>query len=127
MTMRSPLLQSPASPPAPDDADEHVVLARWTAVLNDYATSLDEQRSFLLTVRPGVGTNSEPLVIAPFEAPVDLPPLPRELLPWAQALEQETAGLIELASDYLAANRPSTTARGGFATPTNESIGDWKL
>jgi len=126
MTMATPLLHSTAPRNHTGELGENVVLARWTAVLNDYAANLDEQRSFLLTLHPGAVVEGDALVTV-FEAPRDLPPLPVELLPWAQALERETAGLIELASEYLAANRQGASTRGSFSSSTNESIGDWKL
>lgn len=74
-------------------------VAVWTDVLRAYAATLDEQRGFLLGLRPDGLRDDESVLPAPFPVPDRLPPLPASLVAWAHALQRETAGLAELATE----------------------------
>ena len=85
--------------------------ARWSDVLRAYAAVLDELRAALLLAGPeGFPTGVLPLPNA-FDIPHDMPPCPPELAARLRVLQNETAGLIELAQDLLRRFPPVAPSR----------------
>jgi hypothetical protein len=56
-----------------------------------------------------------------------MPPLPAAFAGWVAALERDTQGLIDLATEYLEKNRPSGGLRPPRATSETRSVIDWKM
>ena len=101
--------------------------ALWEPVLRAYAALLDEHRVLLLTV--GVeGVVDESVMLVPaFEPPTGMPPLPAAFAGWVAALERDTQGLIDLATEYLGKNRPSAGLRLPRTSSETRSVIDWKM
>jgi hypothetical protein len=53
--------------------------------------------------------------------------MPESLVGWAAALERETQGLIDLATEYLGKNRPTSGLRLPRASSETRSVIDWKM
>jgi hypothetical protein len=69
--------------------------AIWEPTLLAYSAALDDHRSALQAVELDIDIQ---VPIAPtFVAPVDVPPMPDEYVPWARTLLETTDGLIEMA------------------------------
>jgi hypothetical protein len=56
-----------------------------------------------------------------------MPPLPPSFAGWVAALERDTQGLIDLATEYLANNRPTSGVRLPRTASETRSVIDWKM
>jgi hypothetical protein len=56
-----------------------------------------------------------------------MPPLPAAFAGWVAALERDTQGLIDLATEYLGKNRPSAGLRLPRTSSETRSVIDWKM
>ena len=101
--------------------------AHWEPVLRAYAAVLDEHRVLLLAAGADGVVDESTMLVPPFEPPVGLPPLPASLAGWAAALERDTQGLIDLATDYLERNRPTAGVRLPRTPSETRSVIDWKM
>jgi hypothetical protein len=101
--------------------------AQWEPVLRAYAALLDEHRVLLLTVGVEDFGDDSMALVPMFEAPTGMPPLPAAFAGWVAALERDTQGLIDLATEYLGKNRPSAGLRLPRTPSETRSVIDWKM
>jgi hypothetical protein len=101
--------------------------AQWEPVLRAYAALLDEHRVLLLTVGVEGVVDESVMVVPPFEPPTGMPPLPASFAGWVAALERDTQGLIDLATEYLGKIRPSAGLRLPRTSSETRSVIDWKM
>lgn len=101
--------------------------ALWEPVLRAYAALLDEHRVLLLTVGVEGAVDESVMLVPPFEPPMGMPPLPAAFAGWVAALERDTQGLIDLATEFLEKNRPSAGLRLPRTSSETRSVIDWKM
>lgn len=113
----------------PDEAAqaEAAALEVWNDLLRGYAESVEQQRSYLLSLGSLDQVDEAALVPPSFELPGDVPPMPASLEPWAMSLLTETAGLTEIAHQILSDRPPVTRPPSRFAAAAGGSVLDQKI
>ena len=101
-------------------------MAVWDDLLRGYAETVEQQRSFLLSVGVLDQVDEAMLVQPVFEIPADVPPMPAAYQDWATSLLSETAGLAELAHGILS-DRPAAPRPPRFASAPSGSTLDQKI
>lgn len=110
----------------PPDAAEVAALAIWDDLLRAYAETIEQQRSYLLSLG-SVDDADEVLLIPPtFDIPGDVPPMPASMEAWATSLLTETVGLAELAHQLLG-ERPVERRPQLFRSAASGSVLDQKI
>lgn len=103
--------------------------AMWDDMLRAYASVVDEQRTFLLSLDAGLPGADVASSMPELDLPASMPPMPAEMAAWAASLVRETAGLADLARDVLARHPAAPVARRprAFAEAASGSSMDQKL
>ncbi len=110
----------------PPDAAETAATAIWDDLLRGYAETVEQQRSYLLSLG-SVGDVDTALLDRPvFEVPDHVPPMPAALEPWARALVAETEGLAGLAREIVG-DRPVERRPSRFTQDASGSVLDRKM
>jgi hypothetical protein len=99
----------------------HDAASLWEDVLNSYAASLDDERSYLMSVQPDELADTRTWMPPTFAPPASMPPMPDEFVSWARALLAETEGLALMAADVLQ-RMPVPTTRALRRMPTTGEI-----
>ena len=107
---------------SPDSAA--AALDEWEQVLSAYSAALDEHRSVLLVIEADVAADHDVPPAPSFVPPPSMPPLPHQLVSWAQTLMGTTDGLVQLATELATRSEPQRPSRPTHASVANEATLD---
>lgn len=110
----------------PPDAAEVAALAIWDDLLRAYAETIEQQRSYLLSLGSIDDADEAMLILPMFDIPDHVPPMPASMEPWATSLVTETVGLAELAQQLLG-DRPVERRPQRFQSAASGSVLDQKI
>ena len=99
-------------------------LGEWEEVLSAYSAALDEHRSVLLVIEADVVADHDVPPAPRFVPPSSMPPMPDELVSWAQTLMGTTDGLVQLATELATRSEPQRMSRPTHASVANEATLD---
>jgi hypothetical protein len=112
----------------PPSEQEVAAIALWEDLLRAYAETIEEQRSYLLSLSALDQVDEATIVPPVFEVPADVPPMPASFEPWAMSLLNETAGLAEIAHQILSERPAAAPPRPQrFASSASGSSLDQKI
>jgi hypothetical protein len=115
---------APTASASTASAPSAATVEAWEHLLSVYSAALDEHRSVLLLIETDVTAGSDVSPAPSFVPPVNMPPMPHELRPWAQTLMGTTDALVQLAAELTARSEAQLLARPTSSPTANEATLD---